>query len=844
MTKLILRCGYAVGDIVGLTAAVRDLHRCYPGQFITDVRTSHEAIWEHNPYISKLDENDSEVWQIDCGCPLINRANEGVYHFLHGFIDFLNRKLRLAIKPTEFKGDIHLSALEKSWFSQVHEVAGKAIPFWIIAAGGKHDFTIKWWDTARYQQVVDHFSGKIQFVQVGGSGHHHPRLRGAIDLRGKTNLRELIRLVYHSQGILCSVTGLMHLAAAVEVKKGCPPLRHCVVISGGREPVQWEQYPGHQFIHTIGALPCCMTGGCWRDRVKRLRDGDKRDKPAELCLDVVDGLPRCMDMITSDEVIRRIQSYFDGGAARFLSDSQMNAAEKGIQATSTNRYDEQTLNLSSAALAFDKVVDALRNDEETPAASGRGIVICGGGVRYFVNAWVCINMLRRHGCKLPIEVWHLGKFEMSARMADLLASLDAETADASRIKKEHPMRILNGWELKVFAIAHSRFREILFLDADNVPVVNPEFLFDTKEFKETGAMFWPDLNYVSGKNAIRIWRSCGLSKPPEREFETGQMVIDKVRCWKALRLCLWLNGNSDFYYQFIHGDKETFHLAFRKLQKSYTLVQEPVHRLPGTMCQHDCHGKRIFQHRNMDKWDLFGNRRIEGFLFEEECLAYVDQLLRRWDGFADASFPLAPKRAVRSQNKLAVGVIAKGEPEASDRTLRRLRQTDWDGFTAPLQYAASVDKSAEEIRLVAELSLDHGADFILLLQGDLIFNSHLYNNILWWGPLRNRQITIASLYNPKVREFACDLRNRVRLVDPKRVFETQALMISAQVANILLKQLKQRNGTGAADFARIARDLKCPILFHAPSLVQRLLPPHVEGPVPHRAFDFDPDWRA
>ena len=27
--------------------------------------------------------------------------------------------------------------------------------------------------------------------------------------------------------------------------------------------------------------------------------------------------------------------------------------------------------------------------------SGRGIVICAGGIHYFTNAWVCINMLRR-----------------------------------------------------------------------------------------------------------------------------------------------------------------------------------------------------------------------------------------------------------------------------------------------------------------------------------------------------------------------------------------------------------------------------------------------------------------
>jgi len=34
---------------------------------------------------------------------------------------------------------------------------------------------------------------------------------------------------------------------------------------------------------------------------------------------VVGNLPRCMDMITAEEVIRRIEWYFDGGAIEYLN---------------------------------------------------------------------------------------------------------------------------------------------------------------------------------------------------------------------------------------------------------------------------------------------------------------------------------------------------------------------------------------------------------------------------------------------------------------------------------------------------------------------------------------------
>src|SRR5262249_48229832 len=140
--------------------------------------------------------------------------------------------------------------------------------------------------------------------------------------------------------------------------------------------------------------------------------------------------------------------------------------------------------------------------------------------------------------------------------------------------------------------------------ADNVPVVNPEFLFDTPQFRDTGAIFWPDRVPTRQRRTARIWRSCGLRQPKEPEFETGQLLVDKERCWRALRLALWFNENSDFYYQHVHGDKETFHLAFRKLRKLYSLVPKPLHSLEGTMCQHDFEGRRIFQHRSNNKWHL------------------------------------------------------------------------------------------------------------------------------------------------------------------------------------------------------------------------------------------------
>ena len=322
MRKLILRSYLSPGDIVMLTAAVRDLHLSHQMQFQTDVRTPFPALWEHNTYITPLRENDPDVEVIDCEYPLINQSNQLPYHFMHAFRLFLEERLGIRIRPFAFKGDIPLSFEEQGAVSPIDAITGTAgTPFWIIVSGGKSDYTAKWWDPERCQAVVDHFQGRLQFVQCGaaGYGHTHPPLRGVIDLVGKTDLRQIVQLMYHADGVVCPVTMFMHLAAAIETKLGRPRNRPCVVVAGGREPSHWVAYPHHQVLHTNGSLPCCDAGGCWKSRIVPLGDGDAKDQ--SLCrlpvnLDSGRVLPRCLDMITAEAVIQAIERYLEYDAAK------------------------------------------------------------------------------------------------------------------------------------------------------------------------------------------------------------------------------------------------------------------------------------------------------------------------------------------------------------------------------------------------------------------------------------------------------------------------------------------------------------------------------------------------
>jgi len=282
------------------------------------------------------------------------------------------------------------------------------------------------------------------------------------------------------------------------------------------------------------------------------------------------------------------------------------------------------------------------------AFNGRGIIIAAGGPKYFTCGWVCASVLRYLGCTLPIEFWYLGPTEMDPTMVRLAAQLGVQCVDARAVAQQHPARILCGWELKAYAIKYSQFAEVLFLDADNVPVNNPEYLFDCAGYQEHGAMFWPDLPPSDRAEWVPtdVWRRCDMENPSVAALESGQLLIDKTKCWSELNLALWLNEHSDYYYGQVFGDKDTFLLAWHKTAQ--VANKPPAYVIPsrkadwngagnaGAILQYDLNGHLVFQHRCRpypNKWNLTGgNQQVPGFVHEQVCFAALEQLATQWHG--------------------------------------------------------------------------------------------------------------------------------------------------------------------------------------------------------------------
>lgn len=265
----------------------------------------------------------------------------------------------------------------------------------------------------------------------------------------------------------------------------------------------------------------------------------------------------------------------------------------------------------------------LSQEREDPPAhlEGRGIVTCAGGDKFFACAWAQISMLRWLGCNLPVEVFHLGIAEMDPRMKELLEGLGGvKVVDALGIVASLPQkpRILNGWELKPFSITHSSFAEVLFLDADCYPGRDPSFLFDDPRYLGRGALFWPDLPPRKRKAWVPqvVWQNCCLPFDPGiKAFESGQMLIDKRRCWDELRVCRWMNEHSDYWYRQVYGDKDTFLLSWHAIahsrgdffRPSYTIAPACGWRRPAII-QHDFNGEELFYHCCQGKEQIAGSR--------------------------------------------------------------------------------------------------------------------------------------------------------------------------------------------------------------------------------------------
>lgn len=277
--------------------------------------------------------------------------------------------------------------------------------------------------------------------------------------------------------------------------------------------------------------------------------------------------------------------------------------------------------LMDLSLKHKLVIDSLPIEQPEFYQNEAGYVYLGGG-KYTWLTYMSIKFLRDQGSKLPVEVIIPSKSEFDPQMCqELFPKLNAKCIILPKL----PIKI-KGYQLKPLAILFSTFKQVMYIDSDIIPVVNPDRYFRISNSESLldryGLVTWPD--FWRRTSSPLLYKSLGIqvgSTPtrflddiytptmfsykgrdekqynyhdlpntlPDWTTEAGLLMINKITHFNVLLLALYYNLNGPTgYYPLIsqggagEGDKDTWALAARYLQARWWQVSTKPRKLYGT----------------------------------------------------------------------------------------------------------------------------------------------------------------------------------------------------------------------------------------------------------------------
>lgn len=137
------------------------------------------------------------------------------------------------------------------------QVVRRQIAIQSSGLAARHAMANKNWFAERYQSVVSSLKFKYDFVQLGSPSD--PPIEGALDLRGKTTIRQTAAILSRSLAFVGQVGFLMHMARAVDCRS--------VIIYGGREKPSQSGYTCNENLYSeVGCSPCWRLNSCPYDK--------------------------------------------------------------------------------------------------------------------------------------------------------------------------------------------------------------------------------------------------------------------------------------------------------------------------------------------------------------------------------------------------------------------------------------------------------------------------------------------------------------------------------------------------------------------------------------------------
>ncbi|KAH8601763.1 mannosyltransferase putative-domain-containing protein [Bisporella sp. PMI_857] len=208
----------------------------------------------------------------------------------------------------------------------------------------------------------------------------------------------------------------------------------------------------------------------------------------------------------------------------------------------------------------------------------QGAVIVGGG-RYTATAIFSVLMIRKQNPELPVEVFLPTRDDYDHYTCEVMfKSLNARCLVISDFTNIQIAR----YQYKIFSIIFSSFENVVFLDADSIPLIDVSELFRQEPYISTGLITWPD--FWASTASHLFYNISDQKVPPVTEHassESGQMLISKSKHANSLLLALYYNiYGPPFFYRLLsqngpgEGDKETWVAAAKALNLPYYQVRE------------------------------------------------------------------------------------------------------------------------------------------------------------------------------------------------------------------------------------------------------------------------------
>ena len=260
-----------IGDDLLCSCVFRELKK--RGTRGIALATPHAPLFERNNDVDEIipiRNTPSDKW-LQLGLPLLRMAYTNYNPMTDGDEPPAEHILIKLLRLAGIKGPVELRPY--MFLTKEEFAAGKLAEGQVVmqssGLSAAHSMRNKEWYPHRFQEVCSELRADVQVIQLGSKDD--PKLEGAMDLRGKTSLRESAAILANSYVFVGLVGFLMHLARAVDCRS--------VIVYGGREKPAQSGYVANKNLYTqVRCAPCWLRNPCDFDH-------------------------KCMDAITTQQVI-------------------------------------------------------------------------------------------------------------------------------------------------------------------------------------------------------------------------------------------------------------------------------------------------------------------------------------------------------------------------------------------------------------------------------------------------------------------------------------------------------------------------------------------------------------